>query len=198
MPSAPLKLIVRVRVAVAVHVGELPNTIVLCGHEKMSVGAAPTDETTVVAPLENPLAAYEIPSTTPASGGLYKTEQLLAAAAIVHDRAENVPEPVVLKTNVSVGEPTPVQVVVVPNVTVLGAQLSGGRFAAVAIAGPPAKPTTTTAAAGTSLPGRRLETTRAAKSITLLRPHGQLRRGFSEPGRRHRSTREPSAEFLTV
>ena len=148
MPSAPLKSIVRVRVAVAVHVGELPSTIVLCGHEKMSVGAAPTDVTTVVAPLENPLAAYESPSTTPASEGRYETEQLFAAAAIVHDPVENVPEPVVLKTNVSVGEPTAVQFVVVPNVTVLGAQLSGGRFAAaaVAIAGPPAEPTTTAAA----------------------------------------------------
>lgn len=148
VPSAPLKSIVRMRVAVAVHVGELPSTIVLRGHEKMSVGAAPTDVTTVVAPLENPLAAYESPSTTPASEGLYETEQLFAVAAIVHEPMENVPEPVVLKTNVSVGEPTAVQFVVVPNVTVLGAQLSGGRFAAFAfaIAGPPAKPTMTAAA----------------------------------------------------
>jgi hypothetical protein len=169
VPSIPAKLIVRLRPAVAVHAMELPNTIALWGHAKMSVGEAPTDVTTVVAPLENPLAAYDSPSATPASDGRYETEQLFAAAAIVHDFEENVPEPVVLNANVSVGAPTAVQFVAVPNVTVLGEQLRGGRFAAKALAGLPTKPATTTAAAQASPLAARLRRERHLSLGTIAR-----------------------------
>ena len=67
---------------------------------------------------------------TPESDGEYSVAQLLADAGIVHDGAENFPEPLVANVKLSPGEPTAVHVAVVPNVTLLGEQLSGARLAA--------------------------------------------------------------------
>ena len=69
---------------------------------------------------------------TPESDGEYSVAQLLADAGIVHDDGDSVPADGVPSVNVklSPGEPTAVHVAVVPNVTLLGEQLSGARFAA--------------------------------------------------------------------
>ena len=59
-----------------------------------------------------------------ASDGVYRTEQVVADAGIVQDVADRRPVGALESVNVSPGEPTAVQVAV-PNMTLLGEQLSG-------------------------------------------------------------------------